>query len=240
MIKAIIIDDEPLAREGIALLADQITDIEIVENFSSAIAASSFIANEHPDLIFMDIEMPGLDGLSFMRSLRRKQQVILTTAYPQYAVEAYELDVIDYLVKPVKEERFLKAVNRARSVINYMKKTRESETAEINQDEIYIKSDRKFIKLNLKDITFIKGLKDYVMVFTKERKYITAMNVKTIMSHLPAETFARVSKSYIINTHQIKSIENDVINIVNEYIPIGNIYKEKFFNTFVKNKTLRR
>lgn len=240
MIKTIIIDDEPLAREGIALLADQINDIEIVETFSSALAASSYIANEHPDLIFMDIEMPGLDGLSFMRSLRRKQQVILTTAYPQYAVEAYELDVIDYLVKPVKEERFLKAVNRARSVINYMKKSREAESTEINKDEIYIKSDRKFVKLNLKDITYIKGLKDYVMVYTVEKKYITAMNVKTIMSHLPSETFARVSKSYIINSHRIKSIENDVINIENEHIPIGNIYKEKFYNSFVKNKTLKR
>lgn len=184
--------------------------------------------------------MPGLDGLSFIRSLSRKQQIILTTAYPQYAVEAYELDVIDYLVKPIKEERFITAVNRARSVIKYWAKAKEPEVAEIQHEEIFIKSDRKFVKLNLNDITYIKGLKDYVIVFTKERKFITAMNVKTIMSHLPDHIFTRVSKSYIINTNKISSIENDMILLQGEYIPIGGIYRENFFNNFVKNKTLKR
>jgi len=240
MIKTIIIDDEPLAREGIQLLCDMIDDLEVVEQFPSAIKASSFINNEHPDLIIMDIEMPGLDGLSFLRSLSRKQQVILTTAYPQYAVEAYELDVIDYLVKPVKEERFFKAVNRARSVIEYWRRAREADTAEVTHDEIFIKSERKFIKLKYEDIRYIKGLKDYVIVHTDDSKHITAMNIKTILSHLPKNIFARVSKSYIINTQKISSIENDVILLGKEFIPIGNIYKEPFLYNFVKNKTLKR
>jgi len=240
MIRAIIVDDEPLAREGMHLLTDNVPDLEVVADFGNALKASSYISNEQPDLIFLDIEMPGLDGLSFIRSLHKRQHIIITTAYPQYAVDAYELDVIDYLVKPIKEDRFLKAINRARAVISYQRKQQEPSTAEIKQDEIFIKSDRKFIKLNLSDITFIKGLKDYVIVHTTEKKYVTAMNVKTILSHLPTNMFARVSKSYIINTQQISTIENDMVVIGKEYIPIGQIYKEPFLETFVKNRTLKR
>ncbi len=240
MIRSIIIDDEPLAREGMQLLADLVPDLSVEASFNSAISASSYINNNQLDLIFMDIEMPGLDGLSFIRSLNRKQHVIITTAYPQYAVKAYELDVIDYLVKPVKEERYLKAIHRARAVIQYQRKSREADMAQIEHKEIFVKVDRKFIKLNLDEITFIKGLKDYVIINTSTKKYITAMNLKTIHSHLPQSMFARVSKSYIINTGRISSIENDVILLDGDYIPIGNIYKEPFLNSFVKHRTLKR
>lgn len=240
MIRCIIIDDEPLAREGMELLIDPIEDLRIIGQFGSALEASAFISSEQPDLIFIDIEMPGLDGLSFLRSLNRKQQVIITTAYPQYAVDAYELDVIDYLVKPIKDDRFYKAVDRARSVVSYWKKKNEATPAVVEDDEIFIKSDRKFIKLSLRDITYIKGLKDYVVVHTVDNKYITAMNIKTIFSHLPHSIFARVSKSYLINTERISSIENDVILLADQHIPIGNIYREPFLNSFVKNKTLKR
>lgn len=239
MIKYIIIDDEPFAREGIELNAKEIPNLEKVGEFQNAILANEWIKNNELDLIFLDIEMPGLNGIDFLKTLSNQHQVILTTAYPQYALEAFELDVIDYLVKPVKFERFYKAVQKAQELIE----TRSQSPSEIESYEdtfIYIKSDRKYVKLYYEDVLYIKGHKDYVMIHTTKGKFMTALNVKTILSQLPKSFFARVSKSYIVQVRQITSIDVDEIQLGKTEIPLGPSYKEAFINDYVKKNLVSR
>ena len=236
--KAIIIDDEPIAREGIKLLSNQIPNLEIDGEFGNPFMAQEYILqNKDLDLIFLDVEMPGITGIDYLKSMPPKCYVILTTAYPQYALDAFELDVIDYLLKPISIERFAKAVNKVKEILEL-----QNHDLEINSTDpfIYIKSDRKFIKLSLQDISHIKGLKDYVIIHSADQKYMTAMNVGTIARQLPSETFARVSKSYIVNINYIKSIDVDTITLKDAEIPLGKSYKEDFLNNYIKGKLLKR
>ena len=236
--KAIIIDDEPIARKGIKILAEKISFLEIVGEFGNPLVAQEFIySHQDLDLIFLDVEMPGLTGINYLKSMPPACQVVLTTAYQQYAIEAFELDVTDYLLKPIRFERFLKAVNKVREVLSLQKHEIEFQG---KNDFIYIKSERKYINLPLKDILFIKGLKDYVIIHTAQQKYMTAMNVGTIGRQLPAHQFARVSKSYIINIEYISSIDLDTIDLKGHEIPLGNTYKEDFINQYVKGNLLKR
>lgn len=236
--KAVIIDDEPIARDGIKLLANQIPYLQIENEFGNPLLAQEYIlTNPLLDLIFLDVEMPGITGIDYLKAMPPKCHVILTTAYPQYALDAFELDVVDYLLKPIRIERFAKAVQKVKEILELQKYD-----LEINDkdDFIFIKSDRKYIKLSLDDILFIKGLKDYVIIHTNKEKYMTAMNVGTIGRQLPGSLFARVSKSYIINTNYIKSIDLDLINLEGYEIPLGNTYKEAFVKKYVKDKLLKR
>lgn len=236
--KAVIIDDEPIARKGISLLADQITNLDIIAEFGNPLLAQEFIlTNKDLDLIFLDVEMPGITGINYLKSMPPRCHVILTTAYQQYALEAFELDVVDYLLKPIRIERFAKAVQKVRELIE-MKKN----SIEINDSDpfIYIKSDRKYVKLALTEVIYIKGLKDYVIIHTEKNKYMTAMNVGTIGRQLPVDKFARVSKSYIINVAYIKSINLDMIDLGVVQIPLGATYKDNFIKTYVRKNLLRR
>ncbi len=237
-ISCIIVDDEPFARKGIELNLKEIDWIEIKGQFPNAIKASDYLNNNEVDIMFLDIEMPGLNGLEFLKTLKERPIVILTTAYPQFALEAFELEVFDYLVKPIRFERFFQAVTRAKEVIETSKI--KSELSEITEEYFYIKSDRKYIKLYYKDVKWIKGLKDYVMLFTDSEKYMTALNIKTIYSKLPKHIFARVSKSYIINVNNIDSIDVDTILINKEEIPLGASFKDEFIKTHIKDKLLKR
>lgn len=235
----IIVDDEPLAREGIKINADKMPGLDFKGSFSSALQALDYLKTESIDLIFLDIEMPGLSGLEFLKVLDNNPLVILTTAYPQYALEAFELEVVDYLMKPIRIERFIRAVNRANEIIQ-LKSQKIKSHLEFDNEFIYIKSERKLIKLYLNDIIFIKGLKDYVIIHTKENKHLTAMNVKTIHGKLPSKMFARVSKSFIINITHMTSIENDIIWLGKEDIPLGKSYKSDFIKTYIDNKLVDR
>ena len=165
--KCIIVDDEPFAREGMLLNVKAVQFLESVGEFGNAISANNYLSNPENvvDLMFLDIQMPGITGLDFIRSLKKKPQVILTTAYPQYALEGFDLDVVDYLLKPVRLDRFIKAVNKAKETWELQHLAAASSSIEsITQDYIYIKSERKFIKIFFRDITFIKGMKDYVVI----------------------------------------------------------------------------
>ena len=235
----IIVDDEPLARKGIELNVKDVDWLEIKGQFPNALQAGNFLAKHEVDLMFLDIEMPGLRGLDFLKTLEKDVVVILTTAYTEFALEAFELEVFDYLVKPIRFERFYKSVSRVREIIE-LKKEGKSELSDISDEYFYIKADRKYVKLYYKDVLWIKGLKDYVMIYTTGKKYITAMNVKTIYSKLPHTIFARVSKSYIINVNAIESIDIDVIIIDREEIPLGTSYKEDFLNTHIRNRLFKR
>ncbi|MGK0365464.1 MAG: DNA-binding LytR/AlgR family response regulator [Saprospiraceae bacterium] len=237
--KCIIVDDEPLAREGIELNVQDVSYLELIGQFSNAADANTFLQENDVDLMFLDIQMPGITGLDFIRSLKNAPLVILTTAYPQYALEGFELDVVDYLMKPVRLARFVKACNKAKELYDLMNIPKNT-VEKIAEDFIYIKADRKYIRLFFKEIHYIKGMKDYVMLYTEKQRVMTAMNIKTIFSQLPSSIFARVSKSHIINVDFIDSVEIDFIQLKGEEIPLGRTYKEKFLQDYVKGKLIGR
>ena len=238
--QCIIVDDEPLARDGIKLHVNEIPWLSIAGEFGNAIKAAEFLNTENTvSLIFLDIEMPGLNGIEFLKTVPTSALVILTTAYPQYALDAFELDVIDYLLKPIKFERFFKSVNKAREIL-LLQQNISSPVTNPDDNDIYIKSERKFVKLKYEEIRFIKGLKDYVILNTSKGKHMTAMNIKTILSKLPKENFARISKSYIINTSYVTSIDVDSVYLDNETLPLGNTYKEAFLQNHIASKLLKR
>jgi DNA-binding LytR/AlgR family response regulator len=237
----IIVDDEPLARQGMEMLIANIPSLQLMGSFSNPLAAADFLRKENVDLMFLDINMPELSGLDFLKALRDSPLVIFATAYPQYALESYELDAIDYLVKPIRVERFLKAVNKAENHLRLLQQEAKSSHVEkIEEDYVFIKADRKFFKVSFKDILYIEGLKDYVVIYTIDNKIITSMNVKTIAQQLPASTFARVSKSYIVNIRHINSFDNELVYINGNEIPIGQSFKEDFLKQYIDGKIVKR
>lgn len=237
----IVVDDEPLARQGMEINIANVSSLQLLGSFSNALAAGDFIRKENVDLMFLDINMPELNGLDFLKSLRESPLVIFTTAYPQYALESYELDAIDYLVKPIRLERFLKAVNKAENHLRLLRQeANNSRVEKIEEDFVFIKADRKFFKIYFKDIYYIEGLKDYVIIYTADNKIITSMNVKTIAAQLPASIFARVSKSYIVNVLHITSFDNELIYIQNNEIPLGQSFKDDFIKQYIDGKIVKR
>lgn len=237
----IIIDDEPLAREGLRLLVKGVEQLELLGCFGSAEQASAFLTDNPADLIFLDIQMPGTNGLEFAQSLPEQTLVIFTTAYAQYALKSYELDAIDYLVKPVQQERFLQAVNKAISYHALLGAHEDKTSIEsVSGDFMFIKADRRYHKVLFSDVLYIEGLKDYVVIYVQDQKMITAMNIKTIQQQLPPAVFARVAKSYIVNVQHISSFDNHTIYIRNTEIPMGVSYREQFFELYVRKNLLSR
>lgn len=232
----IIIDDEPLAREELHALIQEVSKIEVVAKFSSAIKALEFLKENEVDLIFSDIEMPLLNGLDFAEQIPEKTLIVFTTAYSQYALKSYEFDAIDYLLKPIDSNRLDKAIKKAelyQSLLLESKNTIESNTL----DFLFIKADRRYHKIYFKDVWFIEGLKDYVIIHTKNQKLITAMNLKNMNLKLPEDLFLRVSKSYVVNLEYIDSFDNHTVYINDSEIPLGEVYKKDFFEKY-SNGTL--
>ena len=185
--------------------------------------------------------MPGINGIEFARTIPKQTFVIFTTAYSEFAIDSYEVDAIDYLVKPVKLERFQKAVEKACTYASLFKADPAHNNIEqVTDDFFFVKAERRIFKLCFDDLLFIQGLKDYVVMHTENQKVITAMNIKTIHEQLPKDRFVRVSKSYIINAKHIGSVDNNTVYIGANEIPIGNIYRDFFFNEFVTKKILLR
>ena len=237
----IIVDDEPLARQGMEMNISTVATLQLLDSFSNALAANDFLRKQNVDLMFLDINMPELSGLDFLKSLRNAPLVIFTTAYPQYALESYELDAIDYLVKPIRIERFLKAVNKAENHLRLLQQEGNNNQVEkIEDDYIFIKAERKYFKIHFKEILYIEGLKDYVIIYTADAKIITSMNVKTIGSRLPESIFARVSKSYIVNVLHISSFDNELVYIQNHEIPLGQSFKDDFIKQYIEKKIVKR
>ncbi|MDR6781471.1 DNA-binding LytR/AlgR family response regulator [Pedobacter africanus] len=237
----IIIDDEPLAREAIEILVNQTDGLDLIGSFNSPETAVNFIANNAVELIFLDIQMPGINGIEFARTIPKETFVIFTTAYSEFATDSYEVDAIDYLIKPVKLERFQKAVEKARTYSSLFKTDYANNNIEqVADDFFFVKADRRIFKVYFNNILFIQGLKDYVVMHSENQKVITAMNIKTIYDQLPKEIFVRVSKSYVINVRHIGSMDNNTVYIGTNEIPIGSVYRDFFFNEFVTKKMLNR
>jgi len=229
----IIIDDEPLARKGIRLLINGQPDVQFIKDFSSARNAAEYLQSHAVDLIFLDIELTDENGLEFSKTLPDNTMVIFTTAYSQYALESYEVEAIDYLVKPISPERFQKAIAKAqlqKEMMNAFRNTLES----VSDNSIVIRSDRRFHKLIFDEILFISGLKDYVVIYTVNGKLLTNLNLKNMNNKLPSAKFIRVSKSYIINKDLITSFDSSTIFIGDHEIPIGRVYQKDFLDGYLK------
>lgn len=234
----IIVDNEPLAREGMLLLIQDIPEINVIGSFNGVNKAREFMSHNTVDLIFLDIQMPGINGLEFAQTITDETLIIFTTAYSQYALKSYEVDAIDYLVKPIIKDRLEKAIKKALVYHNLLAKGNDKGTIESTEsDFILVKSDRKYHKILFKEILYIEGLKDYAVMYVNDHKIITAMNLKTISQHLPEETFIRVSKSYLVNSNHIDSFDNHTIYIKNTEIPIGEVYRKKFLDQYLGKNT---
>lgn len=237
----IIVDDEPLAREAIQSFVERTSDLQLLQLFSNAKLAQKFITETPVDLIFLDIQMPGLNGINFAKQMTVNSLIIFTTAYPEFALDGFELDAVDYMIKPVLEERFHRAVNKARSFHSLLQSDISINKIEtIDEQFVFVKEGRKFIKVDFRNILFIQGMKDYVIMQTEERKIITPMNLKTIHDQLPKNIFVRVSKSYVINAQHITSFDNNSVTIRDAEMPIGDFYRKYFFDEFVKRKLIVR
>lgn len=231
-----IIDDEPLAVDLLASYAKNTPTLELAGTYTSAISAIKKLHEEPVDILFLDIQMPELSGLEFAMVLPKTTKVIFTTAYNQYALESYKVNSIDYLVKPITYEMFLKSVEKA---LNYFEEIRKNDLLSEEQ-AIYVKSDYKLLRIPLDDILYIEGLKDYVSIHveSKEEPIPSLINMKRIMDFLPTPAFMRVHRSYIVNMQKIQSIDRNRIVIGEQFIPISESYKEEVYGYINKHTVL--
>ena len=225
----IIVDDEPLGRKAIQLLANETATLKLLGSFGDADSAGKFMLENQVDLVFLDIRMPGIDGIEFAKSIQKETLLIFTTAFPEYAVDSYELDAIDYLLKPIELARFQKAVEKAWDYFLLLsEKSHNNHLENITHNHIFVKSDRRFYRILFENILFIEGLKDYIIIQTNERKIITKTTLKAINEQLPTDIFMRVNKSYIVNMNKIESFDSYDIFIGTHEIAIGSTYKDAF------------
>lgn len=227
--RCLIVDDEPLAQDVIEHYISGTEGLELAGKCTNAVQAFAMLNKEQIDLMFLDIQMPELSGLDFIRTLRQLPMIILTTAYSEYAVQGFELDVVDYLLKPISLERFLKAVGKARALKQAAPQTVVQEsTPKAPQDSIFIRSDGKYIQLNPQDILFIEGLKNYLVIHTAQKKIITHSTMKSMEEDLgDFPFFIRVHKSYLINRKFITEIEGNMVKLDKQEVPVGGIYKDE-------------
>ncbi len=234
---SIIIDDEPLAIDVLVDYCKKMDFIELEGTFTNPLEAISTIKEKKIDLIFCDIDMPQISGIDFIKSLDNKPMFIFTTAYSQYAVEGFNLNAVDYLVKPIPYNRFIKAVSRAKEILTYKKKPANSnvfpshgDTNE-SQNYIFVKAEYESIKINLNEIEYIQGLKDYLKVHIagSNKAILTLMSFKEMLDKLPSNQFLRVHKSFVVNVTCIKTVQRNRIVINDVRIPIGESYKASFF-----------
>ncbi|MBA2407576.1 MAG: response regulator transcription factor [Chitinophagales bacterium] len=228
MLRCIIIDDEPLALEVLENYIQRMADLQLIRKCSNALEAFQSLNNERVDLLFLDIQMPVIDGLSFLKSLKNPPAVILTTAYPNHAIEGFDLNVADYLLKPISFERFLKAVNK---VIEQHKIQGDGDT---QSDYMFMKVDSKLVRVNYADITYIEGMKDYLKIYTKEKLLVVHQTMKKIEEILPKSRFIRVHKSYMVSLGAVNSIVGNFVEINGKEIPIGANYKDDLIRLVFK------
>jgi two-component system, LytTR family, response regulator len=237
MIRCLIVDDEPLALHILEDYISKIPFLQLVKATTNPIEALTIVQDKGADLVFLDVQMPELSGIQFLRIANGKAKVILTTAYPQYALEGYELDVIDYLLKPIAFDRFFKAVQKAQTIMQPpvaaeakpIKAEPQQQQQDFLSDFIFVKTEHKIQKVYLNNILFIEGLKDYISIFTPAERIITLQNMKKMEDALPSKYFIRVHKSYIVSVNKIDSIERSRIFIGDKIIPVGDTYREEFF-----------
>ncbi len=234
-IRCLIIDDKPLAIDILADYTRKVPFLELIDTTTNPIEGLSIVRDEQIDLVFLDIQMPELTGLQFMRIAGKQCKVILTTAYAEYALEGFEHDVIDYLLKPIAFDRFYRAAAKALQVLGNDAKYPLATRNEIfsdgyRQDEyLFIKTEHRIQKVNLRDILFIEGLQNYITLHTTEGRILSLQTMKKVEEQLPPKEFIRVHKSYIVSLRHITSIERSRIQIGDQLIPVGDVYRDAFY-----------
>jgi len=231
--KYMIVDDEPLARDLIRGHIEKLENFEIVAECNNAMKALSVLREKHVDLVFMDIQMPQITGIEFLKTLKHPPKVIITTAYREYALEGFELDVVDYLLKPITFERFLKSVNKFYQMSQETIQGAPNSSTEKVPDEsfIYVKENKKVIKVYLSEIRYIEGLSEYVQIYTDKRKIITKTSMAQMEEKLPSDNFLRIHKSYIVPVGKIEAFTANTIEIQGKELPIGRNYKNAVLNS---------
>jgi DNA-binding LytR/AlgR family response regulator len=222
LLNCMVVDDEPMSRNVVKLFIEKTDYLKLSHECTNAIDAANILRIEDVDIIFLDVEMPEMSGLELVKTLNNSFEVILITSAVDYAVEAFENSITDYIVKPIEYGRFIKAVNKARNNIQAFRKKQE------HHKDIFVKSDSRFVKIKLADILYIEALADYVIIKTEESKFIVHSTMKGIEKRLPVSFFARVHRSYIVNVEKIDLLEDISIVIKDKAIPIGASYKEDF------------
>ena len=240
-IDCIIIDDEQLARKGMKEYVGDVDFLNLTGEFDTALKAVELLNSGMVQLIFLDIQMPKINGLDFLKTLQHAPPVIFTTAYPQHALEGFELNALDYLVKPVSFERFLKAAMKAKEYYEVRQKniSKENETS-AKQGYFFVKADNRLVRIAFDDILFVEALQNYVTIHTRDKKYITYLTFKSVEEYLPAGKFIKTHKSYIVSASKIDSIEGNDLRIGNQHIPISRNEKEEVLEKLLKGKFLKR
>ncbi len=227
MIRCLIVDDEPLARDVIRRYISEIPTLELVGECANAIQAFTALQQQPVDLLFLDIRMPQLNGNDFLKALKNPPKVIFTTAFSEYALEGYELDVVDYLVKPIPFERFLKAINKAYNFTDHKAIARPAIEDKRSESFVYFRVDRKMVKVMLGDILYIESMKDYVKVFTLAAKIITKQSISSVEEMLPEQDFIRTHRSFIVSMQKISSYTQELLEVDKTEIPIGKLYRNE-------------
>lgn len=231
-LKCIITDDEPIARKGLQSYVERIDFLELVGVCEDAIQLNNQLKSQQADLLFLDIEMPYMTGIELLNSLSNPPKVIITSAYAEYAIKGYDLEVSDYLLKPISFDRFLKAVNKVYDQLI-------SSQTPVVQDYLFVKTSLKLGKIRFNDMRFIEGVENYVAIYTSDGKIITHTTLRTILQKLPPERFVQVHKSYLVNIDKIDSIEGNLLGIGKNKIPLSRTYKEAALEIILKNKLLK-
>ena len=239
MINCVIIDDEPLAREGIAHYIGEIDFLHLIDSCENPVELIKLLDKHRVDLIFLDIQMPKLSGIDFLKMVQKPPMVIITTAFPGYAVEGFQLNVLDYLLKPITFERFFQSVNKAkdyRQLITKPTAYAEPLPPEKGADYFFVKCGSKYEKINFDDILYVEGMQNYITIYTQKDKYITLLNLKNLEQNLDPQSFIRVHKSYIVSINKIEGIDGNEIFIQSYRIPISRNYREQVIQQVVLNK----
>jgi DNA-binding LytR/AlgR family response regulator len=225
MIKCLIVDDEPLAREAIKVYIEKMPELEVADECENALQAMASLRNKPVDLIFLDIEMPEIDGISFLQMLKKIPGVIFTTAYRNYAVEAFDLDVIDYLLKPISFDRFVAAVNKYYERSNKTGNI-QTEPAKEATNYLNVKADRKTYKIDMATIQYIESLKDYVKIVCESESIVTHDSISNLETTLQPHGFVRIHRSFLVAIDKIKSFDAETVFLENEELPISRTYKK--------------
>ncbi len=237
MIHCLIIDDEPLAIEVLETHLSHFDDLHLVGKCSNAMEANKLLEKEQIDLMFLDIHMPKISGIEFLKTLKNPPLVILTTAHQEFAMEGYELDVIDYLLKPISLKRLMKAISKVKERVEISIPSSQPK----NNDYFFVKADKKLLRINYDDIIYIEGLKDYVMIHLKSKRVVTLQTMKHLEEHLKAYHFTRVHRSFIVNTNKISAISGQMLELLLpsgvKLIPIGKNYRDKLIE-LINNKRI--
>ena len=233
-LRCLIVDDEPVARKIIREFVGQVNDLVVVGEFENTFKTEAFLKYEQADLMFLDIEMPKLSGVGWLKKTAKKPMIILTTAFTKYAVEGYELDIIDYLVKPISFSRFLKAVQKAKEFSSAKNNNRA-----LHLSWLFVRSDKRIEKIELDDIMYIESLGNYINIHTKDKSIVAYLTLKAFEIQLPASGFFKIHQSFVINLAKMEAIEGATVQLNNKLLPVSRSYRDSFMK-MIEQRLVKR